>query len=334
LTGSLRHVKGWGRLAAAFGVAVTLSVSAEAGTPVRIVFDTDMGNDIDDALALGLIHALQSRGEAQLLAVTITKDNRWSAPFVDAVNAFYGRPGIPIGVVKHGVTPEDSKYCRVALESGRYPHSILDGREAPDAAGVLRDVLAAQPDASVVIVQVGFSTNLARLLDSPGGRDLAARKVRLLVTMAGWFPTGAAEYNVKMDIPSARKVFGEWPTPLVTSGFEVGRVIKYPASSIERDFAWTTHHPIVDAYRAYMKMPYDRETWDLTAVLYALRPEAGYFGLSPAGDIAVDDKGVTSFSPRPGGTRRYLSVDPMQRARILEAFLYLATQPTNSGGRP
>src|SRR5687767_3088975 len=77
--------------------------------PVRLIFDTDMGNDIDDALALGVIHALQSRGECELLAVTITKDNKWAAPFVDAVNTFYGRANIPIGMVRDGKAPDDSR---------------------------------------------------------------------------------------------------------------------------------------------------------------------------------------------------------------------------------
>ncbi|PSO77991.1 MAG: nucleoside hydrolase, partial [Cyanobacteria bacterium QH_8_48_120] len=36
-----------------------------------------MGNDIDDALALAMLHAFESRQEAKLLAVTITKDNKW-----------------------------------------------------------------------------------------------------------------------------------------------------------------------------------------------------------------------------------------------------------------
>jgi len=65
--------------------------------PVRLILDTDMGNDVDDALALAIIHALQNRGEVQLLAVTITKDNRDAAPFIDLVDTFYGRPDIPIG---------------------------------------------------------------------------------------------------------------------------------------------------------------------------------------------------------------------------------------------
>ena len=43
--------------------------------PTPLIFDTDIGNDVDDVLALGMIHALQSRGECELLAVTITKDH-------------------------------------------------------------------------------------------------------------------------------------------------------------------------------------------------------------------------------------------------------------------
>ena len=48
-----------------------------------------------------------------------------------------------------------------------FPIDLLSGRSAPSATAVLRKTLAAQPDHSVVIAQVGFSTNLARLLDSP-----------------------------------------------------------------------------------------------------------------------------------------------------------------------
>ena len=77
--------------------AITL---AQAPAPPNIIFDTDMGNDVDDALALAMLHAFESRHEAHLVAVTITKDNKWAGPYVDAVNTFYGRPEIPIGTVK------------------------------------------------------------------------------------------------------------------------------------------------------------------------------------------------------------------------------------------
>ena len=39
------------------------SAATRAATPVKIIFDTDVGNDVDDVLALSVLHALQSRGE-------------------------------------------------------------------------------------------------------------------------------------------------------------------------------------------------------------------------------------------------------------------------------
>jgi len=290
--------------------------------PMPVIFDTDMGNDVDDALALAMLHALESRGEIRLAAVTVTKDNIWAPRYVSAVNTFYRRGAIPIGATRSGVTPDEG-YNRKALEAGRYSYSD----KTDDAVAVLQRVLEAQPDASTVVIQVGFSTNLARLLKSPGGRELVRRKVRLLSLMAGDFEKAHAEYNVKMDIASAQFLAREWPGAMVWSGFEVGRTIKYPARSILRDFAWAPRHPVVDAYKAYMKMPYDRETWDLTSVLYAARPEEGYFSLSEPGDVEVDAKGLTKFTPRTGGRSRYLKVDEVQRKRALEAMIWLASQP-------
>jgi inosine-uridine nucleoside N-ribohydrolase len=309
--------------------------------PVKLIFDTDMGNDIDDALALGVIHALQSRGECDLLAVTLSKDNDLAGPFVDVVNTFYGRGQIPIGVVRNGKTPENSRYLTDtvrATDNGqpRFPHKLKSGKEAPEAVGLLRRTLAGQPDQSVVLVVVGFSTNILRLLDSPAdqdspltGKELVTRKVRLLSMMAGMFSekNRIKEYNVFIDSPAAQRVFGEWPTSLVTSGFEIGQAIKFPASSIQRDFGYVPHHPLKHAYELYQKMPYDRETWDLTAVLYAVRPEHGYFGLSPAGRIRVDAQDVTQFEVTDGGRQRYLTVNAEQIARVREALVQLASQP-------
>lgn len=311
-----------------------------AAQPVRIIFDTDMGNDIDDALALAMLHALESRGEAKLLAVTITKDNRWAAPYVDLVNTFYGRPDIPIGVVHNGKTPDSNPMIQVPSERRRsdgsyvYPHKLTDGSQAPEAVGVLRRVLAQQPDGSVVIVQTGFSTNLARLLDSSpdsasplSGRDLAAKKVRLLVAMAGNYVSTKPEFNVETDIPSAHKLFAEWPTPVVVSGYEVGESMLFPASSIEHDFSYVPDHPIAEGYRLLMKMPYNRPTWDLTAALYAVWPDHGFFDLSPPGRISVLPDGGTKFVADPNGKQRYLIVTQAERPRTLETMILLASQP-------
>src|SRR5882672_2213197 len=106
-------------------ILAALVVASAFGQPTPVIFDTDMGNDVDDALALAMLHALESRGECRLIAVTITKDNPWAAVYVDLVNTFYGRAHIPVGVVQaSGVTPEDSQMIRVPA-TRRQPHGTL-----------------------------------------------------------------------------------------------------------------------------------------------------------------------------------------------------------------
>jgi hypothetical protein len=122
-------------------------------------------------------------------------------------------------------------------------------------------------------------------------------------------------------------VYADWPTEIVASGFEVGQVIKYPAVSIERDFGYVRHHPLAEAYALYEKMPYDRETWDLTSVLVAVRPGRGYFALSEPGTITLDEKNMTHFTPTAGGRHRYLKVDAEQITRVREALVMLVSQP-------
>jgi inosine-uridine nucleoside N-ribohydrolase len=314
-------------------LTVSLLAAAAWSQAVPVIFDTDMGNDVDDALALAMLHALESRGECRLIGVTVTKDNPWAPVYVDLVNAFYGRAWIPVGMVKGGVTPEGSPIIQVPAERRRadgtlvYPRRLGSGAEAPEAVALLRRLLAAEKDGSVVIVQVGFSTNLARLLDAAADIQLVKRKVKLLSVMAGNFLEPKPEFNVQQDTASARKLFDQWPGEIVASGYEIGEAMKFPAARIEKDFAWAPDHPVVDAYRAYMKMPYDRQTWDLTAVLYAVRPAGGYFDLSAPGRITADDAGRTSFRQDAAGKHRHLVLTEAQRARTLECMVGLASQP-------
>jgi inosine-uridine nucleoside N-ribohydrolase len=320
-------------------------VSAVA--PVQLIFDTDMGNDVDDAMALAMIHNLEKRGACKLLAVTLTKDHPQAAVFVDAMNTFYGRGDVPIGVVRDGAAKEPGKFNKLADEknadgSFRYPHDLTSGKDAPEAIGLIRKLLTAADDNSVVIAQVGFFTNLARLLDSKpdehsplAGKELVAKKVKLLSIMAGAFQTIGwntryQEYNVQLDVPAAKKLAKEWPTDVVWSGFEIGVAAAYPHQSIERDFDYVKHHPLKEAYVLYSPPPHDRPMWDPTAVLYAVLPDRGYFNVSPPGRVTVEDDASTWF--RPGkkedpGKHRYLAMTPEQAARVREAIVQLCVEP-------
>lgn len=291
--------------------------------------------------------SLQTRGECELLAVTITKDHALAAPFTDAINTFYGRGDIPIGMCNSGVTSHVGKFNVLASQQDdgvdRYPHDLRDGEDAPDAVDLLRKTLASQEDGSVVIVQVGFSTNLANLLKTTGdqhskltGVDLVTKKVRLLSVMAGAFTqivgdTGHLydhkEYNVVKDIPAAQSLVEQWPTPIVWSGFEIGKNLTYPHESILRDYNYVSHHPLPEAYTLYNPPPHDRPTWDLTSVLHAVRPDHGYFDLSTHGRVSVADDGLTTFVEAADGRDRYLILRDEQKGRATEALVQLSSQP-------
>ena len=326
------------------GLGASPARGADVVEPVRLIFDTDICGDCDDVLALGMIHSLESRGYCRLLAVTISVDHEQAAPFVDAVNTFYGRGEIPIGVVGQGGVVEKSGFLALVEEKDaqgrfRYPHDLLSGRSAPSATSVLRKTLAAQPDHSVVIAQVGFSTNLARLLDTAAdeyspltGLELVKRKVKWLSLMAGAFePIDGnpryGEYNVVKDLASTRKLASQWPTPMVYSGFEIGIALPYPATSIERDYQYVPHHPVAEAYIKRNPPPHNRPTWDLTSVLVAVLGDRGYFGISPAGRVAVETDGSTRFDASSNGPHRYLILRPEQKPRVLEALVQLSSQP-------
>lgn len=327
------------------------SFAAEPNKPIPLIFDTDIGNDCDDVLALAMIHALQSRGECKLLAVTITKDHELAAPFADSVNTFYGRGDIPIGVCRSGVTPEEGKFNGLASEADggqlRYPHDLKSGKQAPSAVDVLRKALVDAEDASVIICQVGFSTNLADLIESPAddispltGMELVKQKVRLFSVMAAAFakipdrktgePKPYREYNVFKDIPAARRLFSKWPTPIIWSGFEIGLNLTYPHESIERDYGYVAHHPVAEAYVRYIPPPHDRPTWDLTSVLVAVRPDHNYFDISPAGQVTVLEDGYTTFEAKEGGRDRYLILRDDQKARATEALTLLSSEPPHA----
>ncbi|UUO09246.1 nucleoside hydrolase [Blastopirellula sp. J2-11] len=324
---------------------ISTAIAQSPPRPIPLIFDTDIGNDCDDVLALGMIHALQSRGECELLAVTITKDNPLAAAFVDSVNTFYGRPDVPIGVCHSGVTPDQGNFNGLAntTDDGklRYPHDLMSGDAAPNAVTLLRKTLAAAEDHTVVICQVGFFTNLANLIDSPGddisplnGADLVKRKVRLLSVMAGSFVDPSkvrgkrhGEYNVIKDLAASRRLADHWPTPIIWSGYEIGMGLRYPYRSIVEDYTYAAHHPVVESYNMYVKPPHHRPTWDLTSVLYPVRPDRGYFDISPLGDVTIDEKGYTNFVASPGGRDRYLIIQEAQKGKTLEALTSLSSQP-------
>ena len=334
-------------LCAAASGALLLAVAACSGNqtpapssePVKVIFETDLGNDTDDAIAIDLLHTYVETGKAEILAMNMSKKGLLPAEFADVCNTFYGRGDIPLGVIAGTSHDEDAPndYCRRALDSVKFERTIKDYTKLPAAYKLSRKILASQPDSSVTFISVGFSTNLAALLDSPAdefspltGRELVRQKVRFLSIMAGDF-TGlhGPECNVVHDIPACKKVFEEWPTDIVVSPWELGSRVKFGADHIG-SLEWYLRypapekysHPVAVAYRRYAKMPYDRPMWDPTSTIFGVEGALDFFTLGERGMVTIDDEGYSSFKADPNGRHRILSLEDKDAESAALSHLY------------
>jgi inosine-uridine nucleoside N-ribohydrolase len=277
-----------------------------------LILDTDIGPDYDDVGAMAVMHALADKGEVKPLAVIASNKDELVVPAIDVLNTYFGRPELPTGAPRGRGASYGASQKWPAMLAEKYPHKIGKTSDAPDAVKTYREILAKQPDQSVTIVTVGFLTNLSDLLDSEPdsfsplqGRSLIKKKVKQLVAMAGAFPSGR-EYNVYADSVASEKVFAEWPTEIIFSGWEIGKEIKTGLKVIANE---RLNSPVKDVFA--MAMPLSREdaagrmSWDQTAVLVAVRGALPYFGLK-RGKILVEG-GNNKWQDDPMGPHAYLT---------------------------
>ncbi|MEX6687734.1 nucleoside hydrolase [Danxiaibacter flavus] len=274
-----------------------LSAQARQDNPVPVIFDTDMGPDYDDVGAITLLHAFADNGDANILATIGSTNYVNVGPVLSVLNTYFKKPQIPVGVPKgKAVGLRDWQHWSDTLVT-KYPHTLKSNEEAEDAIVLYRKILSAQPDNSVTIVTVGFFTNLSGLLQSSAdkysslsGKDLVKKKVKLLVSMAGGFPSGN-EFNVNKDASASKNVAENWPTQILFSGFEIGKKIKCGLPLIHNDAIHNS--PVKDVFRISIPMAAEdkdgRMSWDETAVLVAVKGYADFYTIQ-RGTIHVDEK--------------------------------------------
>jgi hypothetical protein len=290
------------------------------GDRTGVVFDTDMATDCDDAGALAVLHALARRGEAEILATVVNNRGRRSVGAVAAINAFYGRTAVPLGAYQGDAVGTDAAdfFADIATDTETYGHAVTAREQAPDAVDVYRRVLgdAAGNEAGdaneVVVVSVGHLNNLYGLLESGpdehsplAGPDLVADRVSRLVVMGGAYPSGeehnfAARGGARFTGP----VLERWPTPVLFSGYELGARVRTGSGLA----GLPASHPVRRAYAGHPSEPLtnDRQSWDQTAVLAAVRGPKPHWDLGPPGRITVDADGSNAWRAEPNGTQAYL----------------------------
>ncbi len=320
-----------------FSASIMLLTSCRGGGttadegPLKVIIETDMGNDIDDAIALAVAHKADDLGEIELLAVGCHKLSDTPARYVDIVNTYYGHPEVEVAMSETPVKEFSDYVDYTAAPCGMGFAESRNG-EYHEPVRLYRKILSEAEDNSICFVSIGFGTTLAQLLDSPAdeyspldGHELVARKAKVLSIMAGSYgEKKRAEYNVANDIPAMKKVFAEWPGEIIQNPFEIGKQAVFPGKLIEENLGYDSLNPVVEAYKLYKEMPYDRPSWDILSVLYLLDPEK--FTISGPGTITVDDEGYTHYIPSEGGKHFVLSATIDQPQALREYMVGMAVK--------
>jgi hypothetical protein len=297
------------------GAAVSAQTKIDERSYERVIFDTDVGGDVDDAGALAILHALEALGEIEILAIGVVIGHEDAVPYVHAVNTWYGRPDLPIGTIKSEAPYSRDEYMGPIV--AEYPHTLTQ-KTAPDVVKLYRKVLASQPDRSVTLVVVGPATNIYNLLNSApdeisplNGVELMRRKIKFYGAGGNGnceLPKGMCGFNYLMDLTAAS---GE--TKLLPSSFPTvyaggsGAILRVGSAYNEV----RPDHIIRRSYEEYYDgTAKDRQTWDQLRVLYACRPSSrNLWNTSKPGNIQVGMDGVIAYSPKPNLNRAWAYIN-------------------------
>jgi purine nucleosidase len=285
-------------LPAALLVPLLLPAGAAAQTQrTKIVLDTDVGTDIDDAWALAFV-ALHPRFET--LGVTISDaDTPARAKVACKLLHRAGRTDIPVAVGRRTPTPDN-----------RVDHQFFWAEDfseykpvAKPAADFIIDTVKSHPG-EVVLLAVGPLQNVA---DALRKEPNLGKYVKRVVLMSGNVYTRAGnkppipEWNVVASTEDAQVVYSAG-LPMTIVPLDSTTLVELADS--ERERIAKHRSPVAIAleslYRLWLRSPASRMTLhDQLAVAEAADP-GKFFGKCDPVPIFVDDKGFTRVEPARG----------------------------------
>jgi purine nucleosidase len=281
------------------------SIAGAQGIREKVIIDTDIGDDVDDAFALAL--AVKSP-ELEILGVTTTfGDTEVRAQIVDRFLSEVGRAEIPVMAGKPTAMKNPMSQRRYA-EGGRFSKSSHG-----DAADFILDQIRKHPG-EVTLIGIGPLMNVGAAID----RDAATfRKLKRVVIMGGAVRRGYGDYgynehvppspewNILNDIASAQKLFGSG-VPLYVMPLDSTQL---KLDELKRAFLFTRGTAVTDQL-AILYHLWAQETptlFDPMAVTFLLKPE-----LCPVTPlhIQVDERGFTREEPGAPNAQVCLNSNP------------------------
>lgn len=277
-----------------------LDVQAQVGEkhlPTPVIFDTDIGTDIDDAYALA---ALIQRPELRVLGLTtVSGDTVARARLAAKLLAVAGGHWAALPV--YAGEPGSEQYMKQVEWAAGFTAPSLHDRGAVE---FMQREIEARPG-EITIIAVGELTNVAALLDAD---PAIAKKIRAIALMGGAIYRGFApdskpepEWNIKSNAGAARRVFTSG-VPLLVAPLDSTAALKLTPEMRVQLFSRGT--PLTDALAALNSIWRHTNTWkaenptlfDVLAV-ELVAPRAPY--KLAAIHIDVEADGLTR--PVPGG---------------------------------
>jgi purine nucleosidase len=251
----------------------------------KVIFDTDIGDDIDDAYALGFL--LRSPEIKMLGVTTAFEDTHLRARLATRFLAAAGRGDVP---VYEGIkTAGKSHFTQTKWAEGS------PDRVYPDAIGFMLDTIRKNPG-QITLVAVAPMTNVGALIAKD---PKTFRQLKRVVIMGGSVALGYGnkaqpdpEWNIVNDVAAAKALFGSG-VPLYVMPLDSTQILLDPTQQVEVFAKKTGMTKALEALTAEWSVATKHKSpmlFDAVAAAYAVRPE-----ICPATSmrIEVDDKGFT-----------------------------------------
>jgi hypothetical protein len=262
---------------------------------IKIIFDTDIGSDCDDAGAMAVLHKLADYEEVEILGVIFSSNaNKFGTGTCAAINTYYGRDYLPLGQLHDSVTigdPGDSYSKYIAQSTNIYGHTIIDS--ITESTLIYKELLKNQPDSSVTIITVGHPVALFHLINDREGEALVKQKVQRWVAMTHTDTIPKTDWNFGKNgcAPFVTELLKLWPTQIFFSGAGE-KIITGNNKLPETD----PLNPVKKAYQLWGNnaLLKGRCSWDQIATLFAARPD--YFK-TEKGSLIQTDSFETVWNP-------------------------------------
>jgi len=275
-----------------------------SGPPVPVILDTDIGDDIDDALALAL--ALQSPELDVRAVVTVLQHRQRRADLVWKILELYGRTDIPVGLGADQPLLTKPRTDSVRQAAALGPADRMPASKRHNGILLAIETCMNSPG-KITWVAYGPLTNLAVTLKA---EPRITRKVERFVLMNGvYFREGKVEYNTGRDPEAAQIVFNSG-VPITAVGLDV--TMKCRLSPEDMKKIENSNRPTVKFLRELIHI-WQNGRPDALPILHdplavAVTFHPGFIR-TVTGHVTVDTKGMTDltygrtiFQPDPSGT--------------------------------